>query len=124
MFGLDAMFDHLFVSIERGSPGLDFQEHYLIQISFWKSIQNQVIDSFSQKHEILVGIREIGQQRRYFFMDMTKHDIAWSGNCIASVFFYFEHKINSRDEISHKKSENNTYDNESEIRIHAKLLNW
>lgn len=53
------MFDHLFVSIKRGSPGLDFQEHYLIQISFWKSIQNQVIDTLSQKHEILVEIWKI-----------------------------------------------------------------
>jgi len=117
-FLIDAISDHLLISIERRSACLNFQKHYLIQISLGKSIQNQVIDAFSQKHEIFVEIRKIRQKRSYFFIHVSKYDIAWSGNSITSLFFYFEHEIDSCNEISYNESKKDTNDDKSEIRIH------
>ena len=53
-------------------------------------------------------------------MNMTQNDITRPRHRITSLFFDPKQKIEFSDEISDNKSDNNAYDNESEIRIHTK----
>ena len=116
------LFYHLFVSVECRTSAFDFKENNISQISFGEPIKNKIIDSFSQKHQILVRIRKIGQQRRYFFMYMSKNDITRPRHCIASLFFDGKHKIDLGDKISDNTSDNYSYDNKSKIRIHREKI--
>ena len=52
-------------------------------------------------------------------MDMSEHDIARSGHCIASLFFESEHKVYLSDEVSDNRSDDHSDDNQSKIRIHG-----
>lgn len=115
-------FHHLFISIECRGSTFDFQKYYFIQIPFGKSIENNVINSFSEKHEILVMIRKIRQKWSYFFMHMPKNNITRSRHRITSLFFYFNQKIQFRNKIPNNQSDNNSYDNQSKIRIHDIII--
>ena len=60
-FCLNTTFYHLFVFIELRNSTFDFKKNNLTQISLWESIEDKIIDSFSQKYQILVRIGKIWQ---------------------------------------------------------------
>lgn len=109
---------HLFVSIELWCSTFYFQKDYFTQISLRESIKNQIINPFSQKHQIFVRIRKIWQQRSYFFMDISKYYIARSTYCITSLLFDFDHKIQFCKQIAHNQSYNDSENNQPKIGIH------
>lgn len=114
---------HLFIFIQRRRSTLYFQKNNFIQISFWETIENKIIDPFSQKHQILVCIRKIWQKRSYFFMNIPQNHITRSTHCITSLFFDFYHKIDFCYQITNKNSDKNSDNYESNIRIHTKPIN-
>lgn len=69
---IDDIFYHSFILIESCTSAFEFEEYYLSESTFWKSIKDDIVTSLSGKYHIFWSIRKIRKCWEDFFVEFTE----------------------------------------------------
>lgn len=83
------LLDGSFIFVQNWFSTLEFEKYYLPKGSFWESIEDDIITSFSDKNHIFWGVWKIRKCWKYFFIYFTEDTTSRSLDSLVPYSLFF-----------------------------------